>query len=1147
MANKTKQKVYEGYRAWFAHDLEYSEESIFILNFEAKTFYQQEEAINGIMIYCKDEQDQKRKVFLRHEPYFYVLLDPLYHKNDYKLAKRVADEILAIDDKIIRVTLEKKIDGEFLQFPKETFFLKVVVDSPYTIHKLRDATGEIDGVLEWREGDVMFHHRVAVDRDINIGFWYDCEMDKGEIISIKKDDKRPPPHLSVLAYDLETPYHPERDPSAENDSILMNILFGDDRAILLVQSKDVDTTDIKDFKIVVRPPDDEHDKPWVDWIPIEDYDRGKAKEYLDERDVKVVKLPDEKALLEATLMLLEDEEFGKPDILVDFFGDHFDMPFLFTRSKIHKVPFAEKTGFSIKYKGTKLRVGNILKDVDYIGGAGIIHLDAFLFNDKYSYLPKKDLGLKQSVEKKLKIIPIGREALKSLKTNPFEAVGYAGCDGYITWRYVREIVLEFYLAMGQMFYVNADEILTKRSGFLDDLMVDARGHRHNIVARKRRTDPASRDEIKYVAPNIKIDSLACTGALVDVRNDGVFRSDLKYDIPIDHDGLDAWQKNIDILLENIIAEEESKGYTFANTSLKHELKQTFEKIKQKNGKQIYLRGIHADVASMYPSVVRMYKLQPAGVVNTMKCMTCPYKEANKGCYQDFNWIVKFAGQRTFQSNGSRQKEQELFALEDGKVVAYRMKRDTLMKVDIKDTFFSGGLSSDPYISMRKWVKEIDDKYDLGTALNEGVFDYFENTDIEYPPNTFMTIDVRTKKAIGYVSVKTRMCQKAYSHVAEIMDTSFQKRMYHKREAQRIYGLMKSGEASEDMIKRQRFHNATQLGMKVPLNSIYGLLAVKQGVRNSCLAGAGITTIESIRIINTASFELEKIGIVGELDTDGIWAWLPLDFPFELKLTFTKGDETKKVTFRVIESVLNKWAQEQFRNDNFWINDGEKIYNSPRALIFFEQDGPYDFQYIMGKKKYIVYNRRKDGWKEEEITGLETKRSDFSKLKKKFQQDIIDVYLSEYGSKRISLRQLYQLAWLKAESIRKSLKAGKIPPSYLVKPKAISGELEDYNQNLPQIRAAKIYRDMGFDVSAGVKIQLIFLAGGLAVPYELFKMKSKKKFKWILKKYQIFPMDVLLGQITSPKDLRRYVDYEHYIEDLFGNGKLFDRMIRKFVK
>ena len=109
MANKTKQKFYEGYRSWFEHDTEHSFESIFILNFESKTYYNQGETVNGIMIYFKDDKDKKRKVFLRHDPYFYVLIDPIFHKNDFRLAKRIADEIKAIDEKIFRVTLKKKI------------------------------------------------------------------------------------------------------------------------------------------------------------------------------------------------------------------------------------------------------------------------------------------------------------------------------------------------------------------------------------------------------------------------------------------------------------------------------------------------------------------------------------------------------------------------------------------------------------------------------------------------------------------------------------------------------------------------------------------------------------------------------------------------------------------------------------------------------------------------------------------------------------------------------------------------------------------------------------------------------------------------------------------------------------------------------
>ncbi|MFX0185934.1 MAG: LAGLIDADG family homing endonuclease, partial [Candidatus Hodarchaeota archaeon] len=333
------------------------------------------------------------------------------------------------------------------------------------------------------------------------------------------------------------------------------------------------------------------------------------------------------------------------------------------------------------------------------------------------------------------------------------------------------------------------------------------------------------------------------------------------------------------------------------------------------------------------------------------------------------------------------------------------------------------------------------------------------------------------------------------------------------------------------------------------NSIYGLLGMKGGVRNASMPCAGITTKLSADLIHWAANQLEEIGLVTELDTDGVWLWVPRLFPLEFPITvkFPYKDNSSQVfKISLIDKILNeKVISTGFRNDNYWKNDGSIISRSSKSLIKFEQDGPYDFQFVMGKKKYIVYNydENKNEWIEEELTGLESKRADFSQLQKYFQERIIDSYLQEYNPNNpISLDQLYQNAIKAANQIRTEMIDRNLDPSYFVKPKAINKPLKSYKSKLPQVSAAYILKDLGFSVDPGIRIQMLNIKGNHVIPRQIFDFDFNK-IKEVLVKHAICTLSFMLGELSTKEDLRKLIDVRQYQEDIFGPGRIYDRMIR----
>ena len=1246
-----------GYRSWF-QPFRYNEREtipIFILDYETHSQwedayesypqyedreYTKSRLVNGIQIYFLDEDHQKRKVFLRHEPYFFLMLEDGLLQNEINQIMIQIKEIG--DQQVVRVEKGEYYDAANLTFLDKNLFLKVTADRPGSVPNLRTKTEAITGIKEWREADVLFHHRCAIDHDVRVGAWYLAEISRGEIISLSPLADKTPPQLKILAFDIETDFEQTRDPNPNKDQISMISIFTGEENRLLINAGVVGAKGITNrLHMLLRQKDDTHPKPWVDWEFTET-----AQDFTDVIEkfpIEVIIVPTEKELIQ--LFYKKVEEY-RPDVLTDFFGGRFDIPFLALRSEKYKFSFDKETGFEIKFRqGRNITRNDLDKyyssaNIDHVAGAGIIHLDAYLFNEKYSYLPKKDLGLKPSVEKKLKIIPLGRELLLNIKKDPISAIAYAGSDGYITWKYVREIVLDFFISMGQIFPVTASELLTRRAGSLDDLLIDAEDHKHQIIGRRR----IGQNNIDSFSPNIVIESFAYTGGLVEAKRPGIWRSDLYYDYKINKKAL----RDLKQTIKGVIIKE-------SNKIAKEVIKEEFEKqllaelgevkveysedpvqfLKQleiellKNGtphqelsrklitirnileeisgyQPVYvdkvskdisaqidqlssldgktqLKGVHVDVTSMYPSQIRQYKLQPSGIVSITKCRVCKLAEADNSCFFEGDWVIKLSANRPcrlkdtgpkkcsssvcrsqdeakckryepFQNGLTRSRE--IFTFDGKKTEAYILRnRSSLEEVPVNQTYLGSSITKDPFVALQQWLLNSIEATQLTTKLNCNHFDIFEDAkNVQLPENSFLSLDVRTKKITILLSVQSRVCQKAYNFVARIMDDFFNTRVRHKIEAKRLSQIISQKYQDRPipakLLRQQKFHESTQIGMKVPLNSIYGLLGMKGGVRNASMPCAGITTKLSADLIFWTANELEQLGLVVELDTDGIWLWVPKLFPLEFPVTIKnprKRNGSKVYNVTLIDKVLNERVAAFSRNDNYWINDGEieKIRRSSKSLIQFEQDGPYDFQFMMGKKKYIVYsyNQENQTWMEKELTGLESKRADFSKLQKYVQEKIINTYLEHYNSENpISLNKLYENATRTANLIRSEIIERRMDPSYFVKPKAINKPLRAYKSKLPQVSAAYILKDLGYSVDPGTRVQMLNIKGNHVMPYQLFDFEFKK-IKEVLVKHAIATLSFMLGELTTKEDLIKLIDVKQYTQDIFGPGRIYDRMIK----
>ncbi|MHA2365468.1 MAG: 3'-5' exonuclease [Candidatus Hodarchaeales archaeon] len=1217
------------------------------------------------------DQYSKHRAFIRQNPYFYLLLnEDVSPQHARTLAKQISNKY---SSSIIKISPFQGYDANDLLFLKKNNFLKVEVNVPSVVPFLRDKLTDrkfYPGVKEWREADIQYHHRVAIDKNFRVGKWYNAKFQNQECIEIFEIDRKDTPPLNIVAYDIETDSDQSRQPNTDKDTITMIALYtGNDLSNQVIVNADkIDCTNVTDFFILIRESDKKHDLPWVDWFPQQqEDDLGTDSSVLKKLPMKVQIVPNEKHLIQSFLIYLQQQQ---PDIIADFYGDKFDFPFLFARAQNYGINLGEETGIRLVPKQDRNFVSDYMKDVESVQSHGVFHLDAWLWNLRYSYLPKKDLALKPSVTRKLKIIPIGRESLWQLKdavtSKPAEAVGYAGSDGYITWRYVKEIILDFALSMGRMFPVNSSEILTKAAGSLDDLLVDSIGHHRGIVAKKRYKQLGK----GYFNDKINIKGVTYTGGFVMAPNPGIWRSDLEYPIDVNTERLN----DLKMVLSEILPKIEDKVlnntrktifdtnirqyfpsndlyYNYQKASndsnyisvVKNYLKNKkisanegvilneYEKVTQliiingdKKKKELFngienlienkednynLHGLHLDVTSMYPSQIRQYKLQPSSIVNPKYCFECDKRESgglpnNPPCAFDSPWTTKINALKPCVSkvkdantnNGfcnlknnncdfpyseeencpkfdmgldKNISSQEFYIKTPEKAVeVYILDKGEFKEILFEKSFLSMGYQPDQQNSsyilnhFANWVETNIDGAKLNFDGNYPIrIEGLKDEAIEW--KGFLYIDTRHKHTTLYVSLRSRFCQKAYDYMSSIMDMFFQERVNHKKEAKRLKEIInlkkqQNEKISANLIQQQKFHDSTQLGLKVPLNSIYGLLGMKGGVHNASLPSAGVTTSLSARLIQWSSKILGGFGTITELDTDGVWFFLPQSLPTKHKIEIgydniepIKSIVTKNIN--LFEEYLNYKVKKTYSNPNHWLNDGKNITHSPKSLLSFEQDGPYDFQYVQGKKKYIVYNRTKDGhWKEEELIGLETKRSDFSKLHKELQEEIISTFLMDWET-TASLQALFEKASQKVEEYVDRIRSGELNEEYFILPKTVKKALDEYSSRGPEVIAAGILQDLGYSVEPGSLVEYFLIkpikdlksGSELKVaPKLLFKQNYEDLVKF-LKKRGIASLLFKLDAIKSMEDIREQVlriDFDEYISSLIGDKKLADRMI-----
>lgn len=264
-------------------------------------------------------------------PYFWVLLKKgesidSFRKYAEGLVEKENDDVLKVEKTDVK---KKKYMGEDVEA------VKVYVNQPSAVVKFREKIGNRKDVRLVLEADIQYARRYLIDNKITPGVLHEAEgeeikekvkcnyvMRTNKIEQVSEDTIKP----KILAFDIET-YNPDgKNISADRHPIVMISLYND-------KFKKVITS--KKFKT-------KHD--YIEFV------NGEA---------------------EMLKRFKEEVEAFNPDIIVGYYSDGFDMPYIRERADKYKISL----DLGMDYSNIRLSRGK----TPAVEVTGMVHIDIFRF------------------------------------------------------------------------------------------------------------------------------------------------------------------------------------------------------------------------------------------------------------------------------------------------------------------------------------------------------------------------------------------------------------------------------------------------------------------------------------------------------------------------------------------------------------------------------------------------------------------------------------------------------------------------------------------------------------------------------------------------------------------------------------------------
>jgi DNA polymerase epsilon subunit 1 len=763
--------------------------------------------------------------------------------------------------------------------------------------------------------------------DTRCGQWYDVRITGGVVTLQHRADLLLFAEMRVCAFDIECTKMPLQFPNSSTDQIFM-ISYMCDGAGFLIINREVVSADISDFEYTPKP----------------EY-RGPFKVF-NERD--------EKALLRR---FFDHMRVLRPCIYVTYNGDSFDWPFIADRAERYGWTTDAELGIKVDKVSGEAR------------GRAVVHMDAFAWVKRDSYLPQGSQGLKAVTRYKLGYDPVEVDPelmVRYAQERPQHMAAYSVSDAVCTYYLYQTYVHPFIFSLCKIIPMSPDEVLRKGSGTLCEALLMVEAFKGNIVAPNKQTNGGD----KYHNGRL-LESETYIGGHVECLESGVFREDIPCRFNLKPAALQKLIDEVDIDLEYALrteaqlAPEEIQNYAEIRAAIVSKLEQLRDTPKREECPLIY----HLDVAAMYPNIILTNRLQPPAIVTEDVCAACDFNVPGKQCLRSMEWVWRG----------------ETYTASRAEVAHLRAQLEV-------ESFPDPGAGAGA--PLRRW-RDLSGE-DRDRLLKERLKKYCQRV---------------YKRVLDKPSTVTKLagvCQRENPFYADTVrgfrDRRYEYKALHKKWKDNLVAAKASGTPASvaEAAGMVVLYDSLQLAHKCILNSFYGYV-MRRGARWYSMEMAGVVTYTGANIIQRARQLVEQLGKPLELDTDGIWCCLPKSFPenFEPR-RLSDGQRACVLSYPCI--ILNRMVAVHNTNDQYarLVDPVKREYKvSSEMSIAFEVDGPYRAMILPAskeedkliKKRYAVFDRHGHL---AELKGFEMKRRGELKLIKVFQTEVFGAFLQGHS-------------------------------------------------------------------------------------------------------------------------------------------------------
>lgn len=371
-----------------------------------------------------------------------------------------------------------------------------------------------------REYDVPYVVRVCTDLDIRAGTWYTVCLDSYENITdiklgtkdqkddnggvrLTEPDRESKAEPVFLAFDIECTKAPLKFPSADVDEIFMisyMVSTPTGGQGYLIVSRSVVSQDVDDFEYTPKPT-----------LP---------------GPFKIFNEDNEKMLLER---FFTEFQKHRPQIVVTYNGDFFDWPFVETRAKHYGIDMFDEIGVEQTNEGYR--------------GRCCVHMDAFHWVQRDSYLPQGSQGLKAVTKYKLKYDPVEvdpEDMVKFAQEKPIHMATYSVSDAVATYYLYEKYVHLFIFSLCTIIPMGPEDVLRKGSGTLCESLLMVQACNKLIICPNKHQDPSTQFYNGHL-----LESETYIGGKVECLETGVYRSDIDYDFDLKPSAFQQLIDNVD--------------------------------------------------------------------------------------------------------------------------------------------------------------------------------------------------------------------------------------------------------------------------------------------------------------------------------------------------------------------------------------------------------------------------------------------------------------------------------------------------------------------------------------------------------------------------------------------------------------------------